>query len=112
MAATGALSPSLLPCRYALTGREVVAILKNRLVQVDGKVRTDKTYPVGFMDTITIPKTGALAWLGSCGIMGIPSAQRKPRQGFWSSWSVRRPWLATQARWGSHPVARYGRVPS
>ncbi|KFM29145.1 40S ribosomal protein S4-3 [Auxenochlorella protothecoides] len=43
--------------KYALTGREVVAILKNRLVQVDGKVRTDKTYPVGFMDTITIPKT-------------------------------------------------------
>ena len=35
-----------------------MAILKNRLVQVDGKVRTDKTYPVGFMDTITIPKTG------------------------------------------------------
>lgn len=29
----------------------------NRLVQVDGKVRTDKTYPVGFMDTVTIPKT-------------------------------------------------------
>lgn len=43
--------------RYALTGREVVAILQNRLVQVDGKVRTDKTYPVGFMDTVTIPKT-------------------------------------------------------
>lgn len=29
----------------------------NRLVEVDGKVRTDKTYPVGFMDVVTIPKT-------------------------------------------------------
>lgn len=45
------------PCRYALTGKEVVSILMNRLVEVDGKVRTDKTYPVGFMDVVTIPKT-------------------------------------------------------
>jgi small subunit ribosomal protein S4e len=44
-------------CRYALNGKEVTSILMNRLVQVDGKVRTDKTYPVGFMDVITIPKT-------------------------------------------------------
>jgi len=43
--------------RYALTGKEVMSILMNRLVEVDGKVRTDKTYPVGFMDVITIPKT-------------------------------------------------------
>jgi len=43
--------------KYALTGKEVVSILMNRLVQVDGKVRTDKTYPVGFMDVVTIPKT-------------------------------------------------------
>jgi hypothetical protein len=28
-----------------------------RLVEVDNKVRTDKTYPVGFMDVVTIPKT-------------------------------------------------------
>ncbi|KDD75424.1 hypothetical protein H632_c691p0 [Helicosporidium sp. ATCC 50920] len=43
--------------KYALTGREVTSILMNRLVEVDGKVRTDKTYPVGFMDVVTIPKT-------------------------------------------------------
>lgn len=43
--------------KYALTGKEVTSILMNRLVQVDGKVRTDKTYPVGFMDVVTIPKT-------------------------------------------------------
>merc|ERR1712168_1741128 len=29
-----------------------------RLIQVDGRVRTDKTYPAGFMDVITIEKTG------------------------------------------------------
>ena len=29
-----------------------------RLVKVDGKVRTDKTYPVGFQDVVQIPKTG------------------------------------------------------
>jgi len=35
--------------KYALTGKEVTAILKQRLVKVDGKVRTDETYPAGFM---------------------------------------------------------------
>ncbi|KAB2034961.1 hypothetical protein ES319_D04G119600v1 [Gossypium barbadense] len=35
--------------KYALTYREVIAILMQRHVMVDGKVRTDKTYPVGFM---------------------------------------------------------------
>lgn len=29
-----------------------------RLLKVDGKVRTDTTYPVGFMDILTIEKTG------------------------------------------------------
>lgn len=43
--------------KYALTYKEVNSILMNRLVQVDGKVRTDKTYPTGFMDVIDIPKT-------------------------------------------------------
>ena len=37
---------------------QVTSILMQRLVEVDGKVRTDKTYPVGFMDVIDIPKTG------------------------------------------------------
>ena len=38
--------------KYALTGREVVSIVNNRSVKVDGKVRTDPTYPAGFMGTI------------------------------------------------------------
>jgi len=35
--------------KYALTYREVISILMQRHVMVDGKVRTDKTYPSGFM---------------------------------------------------------------
>ncbi|PRT56834.1 40S ribosomal protein S4 [Wickerhamiella sorbophila] len=44
--------------KYALNGREVTAILMQRLVQVDGKIRTDATFPAGFMDVISLPKTG------------------------------------------------------
>ncbi|XP_039010040.1 40S ribosomal protein S4-like [Hibiscus syriacus] len=43
--------------KYALTYREVIAILMQRHVMVDGKVRTDKTYPAGFTDVVSIPKT-------------------------------------------------------
>jgi len=43
--------------KYALTGREVTLILKQRAIQVDGKIRTDSTYPAGFMDVISIAKT-------------------------------------------------------
>jgi len=41
-----------------LTGREVTTIVKQRLIKIDGKVRTDPTYPAGFMDVITIEKSG------------------------------------------------------
>lgn len=44
--------------KYALNKREVNAIVMQRLVQVDGKVRTDSNYPAGFMDVIQIEKTG------------------------------------------------------
>jgi len=43
--------------KYALTRKEVTLILMQRLVKVDGKVRTDSTYPSGFQDVITIEKT-------------------------------------------------------
>lgn len=46
--------------KYALTGREVTLILMQRLIQVDNKVRTDPTYPAGFMDVIKIEKTSEL----------------------------------------------------
>jgi small subunit ribosomal protein S4e len=38
--------------KYALTGREVTAITQQRLIKVDGKVRTDTTYPTGFMGAL------------------------------------------------------------
>jgi small subunit ribosomal protein S4e len=44
--------------KYALNGREVKAILMQRLIAVDGKVRTESTYPAGFQDVISIEKTG------------------------------------------------------
>jgi len=44
--------------KYALNGREVKAILMQRLVKVDGKVRTDHTFPAGLMDVISLEKTG------------------------------------------------------
>merc|ERR1719231_1448588 len=43
--------------KYALNTKEVKYILMQRLVKVDGKARTDKTYPAGFMDVISIEKT-------------------------------------------------------
>jgi len=43
--------------KYALTKKEVSQILMQRLIKVDGKVRTDSNYPVGFMDVISIEKT-------------------------------------------------------
>jgi len=43
--------------KYALTRREVMQIVMRRLVAIDHKVRTDITYPAGFMDVITIQKT-------------------------------------------------------
>nr|CAD7263766.1 unnamed protein product [Timema shepardi] len=36
--------------KYALTNCEVKKIVKQRLVKVDGKIRTDPNYPTGFMD--------------------------------------------------------------
>ena len=35
--------------KYALTYDECKKIVMQRLIKVDGKVRTDKTYPCGFM---------------------------------------------------------------
>jgi len=44
--------------KYALTMKEVHFILKQRLIKIDGKVRTDQKFPAGFMDVIQIEKTG------------------------------------------------------
>lgn len=44
--------------KYALTNKEVNYIAKQRFVKVDGRIRTDPKFPAGFMDVITIEKTG------------------------------------------------------
>jgi len=44
--------------KYALTMQEVKAICMQRLVKVDGKVRTDIGYPAGFMDVVEIERSG------------------------------------------------------
>merc|ERR1712142_1122150 len=44
--------------KYALNYTDVMKICMMRQIKVDGKVRTDVTFPAGFMDVITIDKTG------------------------------------------------------
>jgi len=44
--------------KYALTYREAMMILKQRFLKVDNRIRTDPKYPAGFMDVITLEKTG------------------------------------------------------
>jgi ribosomal protein S4E len=44
--------------KYALTRKESMMIVMQRLVKVDGKVRTDLNFPAGFMDVITLEKSG------------------------------------------------------
>merc|ERR1712117_554065 len=44
--------------KYAITMKEVETILKQRLIKIDGKVRTDPKFPAGFMDVVQIDKTG------------------------------------------------------
>jgi len=44
--------------KYALTAREVTMITKNKHIRVDGKIRVDKKFPLGFQDVLTINKTG------------------------------------------------------
>eukprot|EP00727_Mastigamoeba_balamuthi_P005797 m51a1_g1837 putative 40S ribosomal protein S4e (268) ;mRNA; f:556905-558088 len=43
--------------KYALTRREVTSIVMQRLIKIDGKVRTDTHFPAGFMDVVSIDKT-------------------------------------------------------
>jgi len=43
--------------KYALTYREVKMIVMQRLIKVDGKVRSDMFFPAGFMDVVQIEKT-------------------------------------------------------
>ncbi|KAF0877831.1 RS4 protein, partial [Crocuta crocuta] len=44
--------------KYALTGDEVKKICMQPFIKIDGKVRTNISYPAGFMDVTRIDKTG------------------------------------------------------
>ena len=44
--------------KYALTYAKAKVIMNSRAIQVDGKVRTELCYPCGFMDVLSIEKTG------------------------------------------------------
>merc|ERR1712202_111349 len=44
--------------KYALCMKEVETICKQRLIKIDGKLRTGPRFPTGFMDVIQIEKTG------------------------------------------------------
>jgi small subunit ribosomal protein S4e len=43
--------------KYALTGKEVMMIVRQRSIKVDNRIRTDPTFPAGFMDVVQIPRT-------------------------------------------------------
>lgn len=43
--------------KYALTAKECQQICMERCVKVDGKVRTDQSFPAGFMDVIELEKS-------------------------------------------------------
>ena len=45
-----------------MTGREVTSIVQQRLIKVDNKVRTDNTYPTGFMGTIYAHNARTVKW--------------------------------------------------
>jgi len=46
--------------KYALTARETKSIISRRFIKVDGKVRTDANFAVGFGDVLSIEKAGKM----------------------------------------------------
>ncbi|ELA46743.1 hypothetical protein VCUG_01769 [Vavraia culicis subsp. floridensis] len=44
--------------QYARTAKEVGNILKEKMIKINGRIRTDKRFPVGIFDVLSIPKTG------------------------------------------------------
>lgn len=44
--------------KYALNAREANMIVRQGLIKIDGRARSDPKYPTGFQDVIEIPKTG------------------------------------------------------
>ncbi|MHA1668472.1 MAG: 30S ribosomal protein S4e [Candidatus Heimdallarchaeaceae archaeon] len=67
---------------YARNMSEVKRILHERNVMVDGKVRTDRKYPLGFMDVISFPKIKKhfrMIYLAKKGLRTIPIDEKETK---------------------------------
>jgi len=94
--------------KYALTGREVTSIVKQRLIKIDAKVRTDPTYPAGYMDVISIEKSNEHFRL-LYDVKGRFSIHRiTPEEAYYKLLKVRK--VALGARGVPHIVTHDGRT--
>lgn len=89
--------------KYALTYDEVKKICMQRLVKVDGKVRTDKTFPCGFQ--------GKLAVCGQCVQTSLLQRILWYESGFCTRWSQARSFCVLEG-WQQldEMVGRYPRL--
>lgn len=92
--------------KYALTRREVIMIVMRRLVQVDGKVRTDINFPAGFMDVVSLEKTNEVYRLlydvkGRFVLHTI-----KPEEASWKLCRVNKLQVGSKASVGTNPTQK------
>lgn len=70
--------------KLAKTAKEARTILNNRLVEVDGKIRTEEKFPVGLMDVIAFPKSEkyyriVIDWKGRLKLVEISKDEAKTK---------------------------------
>lgn len=96
--------------KYALTRREVVMIVMRRLIEIDHKIRTDINYPAGFMDVISIQKTGEhfRLLLDTKGRFTLHSLKKVPKEVDFKLCRVKRVGVANKAAIGRNRL-RTGR---
>lgn len=94
--------------KYALTRREVVMIVMRRLIEVDHKVRTDCNYPAGFMDVISIKKTGEHFRLlyDTKGRFVLHSLKKHQKEADFKLCKIRRVGIKKRASIGRNPFRR------
>jgi len=99
--------------KYALTRRETVMIVMRRLVQVDHKVRTDLNYPAGFMDVLSIKKTGEHFRLlyDTKGRFVLHSLKKHPKEVDFKLCRIKKVGVAKKASIGSNPF-KHGKAAS
>merc|ERR1712228_590910 len=62
--------------KYALTAKEVSLIMKQRLVKIDGKCRTDPRFPCGFMALVKIDGKCRTDPRFPCGFMDVVQIEK------------------------------------